>query len=129
MGRYYSGDIEGKFWFGVQSSSDADFFGVEGNASYLEYYFDHDDIPSVDKGIKKCEFALGDNLKRLDEFFEKEGGYNNEMIIKFYKEKYNINITEQDIGKFLEWYARLALGKQILKCLVENEQCAFSAEL
>ena len=29
MGRYYYGDIEGKFWFGVQSSADASFFGVE----------------------------------------------------------------------------------------------------
>lgn len=26
MGRYYSGDINGKFWFGVQSSYDADNF-------------------------------------------------------------------------------------------------------
>ena len=25
MGRYYHGDIEGKFWFAVQSSNDADF--------------------------------------------------------------------------------------------------------
>ena len=30
MGRYYSGDIEGKFAFAVQSSNDADFFGVTG---------------------------------------------------------------------------------------------------
>jgi hypothetical protein len=29
MGRYYHGDIEGKFMFGVQSSDDADFFGVK----------------------------------------------------------------------------------------------------
>lgn len=28
MGRYYSGDIEGKFWFGVQSSHDGEFFGA-----------------------------------------------------------------------------------------------------
>ena len=28
MGRYYGGDIEGKFWFGVQSSDDADHFGI-----------------------------------------------------------------------------------------------------
>jgi hypothetical protein len=27
MGRYYNGDIEGKFWVAVQSSDDADFFG------------------------------------------------------------------------------------------------------
>ena len=30
MGRYYNGDIEGKFWFGVQSSDDGDFFGSKG---------------------------------------------------------------------------------------------------
>ena len=30
MGRFYNGDIEGKFWFGVQESNDADHFGVEG---------------------------------------------------------------------------------------------------
>jgi hypothetical protein len=27
MGRYYTGDIEGKFWFAIQSSDDASFFG------------------------------------------------------------------------------------------------------
>ena len=31
MGRYYSGDIEGKMWFAVQNSSDWDYFGKEGN--------------------------------------------------------------------------------------------------
>ena len=28
MGRYYHGTIEGKFMFGVQTSTDADFFDV-----------------------------------------------------------------------------------------------------
>ena len=28
MGRYYDGDIEGKFWFGIQSSADGEFFGA-----------------------------------------------------------------------------------------------------
>ena len=37
MGRYYDGDIEGKFWFGVQSSDDADFFGSKG---YQPEYID-----------------------------------------------------------------------------------------
>ena len=42
MGTYYHGDIDGKFWVGVQSSTDAEFFGVEGNANFLHYYFDED---------------------------------------------------------------------------------------
>ena len=29
MGRYYNGQISGKFWFGVQSSDDASYFGIE----------------------------------------------------------------------------------------------------
>ena len=34
MGRYYFGDIEGKLWFGIQNSDDADFFGVEHQKNY-----------------------------------------------------------------------------------------------
>ena len=37
MGRYYNGDIEGKFWFAVQSSNDADFFGCEGESHNISY--------------------------------------------------------------------------------------------
>ena len=31
MGRWYSGDVEGKFWFGIQDSNAADRFGVTGH--------------------------------------------------------------------------------------------------
>jgi len=34
MGRYYYGDIHGKFWVGVQSSDDASFFGVNPQDEY-----------------------------------------------------------------------------------------------
>ena len=55
MGRYYHGDIDGKFWFGVQSSTDAEFFGVEGNANFLHYYFDEDNKKDIVKGKLECE--------------------------------------------------------------------------
>ena len=52
MGRYYNGDIEGKFWFAIQSSTDADFFGVVGSEpSYLDYYFSEDNLKDIEKGI------------------------------------------------------------------------------
>jgi hypothetical protein len=49
MGRYYNGDIEGKFWVAVQSSNAADQFGVEGTApEQLEYgFYESHHIPSV----------------------------------------------------------------------------------
>ena len=69
MGRYYNGDIEGKFWVAVQSSDDADFFGVEGRPpnDYLEYGFDEDNLSNVKKGLDECLEELGKNKKILDD--------------------------------------------------------------
>jgi len=56
MGRYYSGDIEGKFWFACQSSDDADSFGVTGTPpdDRLVYYFREQDMPKIEQGLKDC---------------------------------------------------------------------------
>lgn len=129
MGRYYSGDIEGKFWFGVQSSDDGEFFGAVGSEpNYIDYYVD--DIDKVNKGLDQCMLTLGINKKRLDEFFDStENGYNDDMIIKWYKEKYKLTIDEKLVQKFLTWYARLHLGEKIKKCLQDHGECQFTAEL
>ena len=51
MGRYYWGDIEGKFWFAVQSSDDASNFGVDGKyyekTGTIDYEFHKDDLLKV----------------------------------------------------------------------------------
>jgi hypothetical protein len=52
MGRYYDGDINGKFMFGVQSSDAADRFGVIGEKpNLLDYYFDEDNLDSLKEGL------------------------------------------------------------------------------
>ena len=111
MGRYYHGDIEGKFWFAVQSSQDADFFGSEGTASHLHYYFDEDNKKDVHKGILECDRKLHKYKKLLDE--------------KMHPHKH----TEDGIKYYLEWYARMHLGKKIYDCINENGVCSFEAEL
>lgn len=119
MGRYYSGDIEGKFWFGVQSSNDADHFGVIGQTpNYLEYHFIREDEPAIRKGIKECRDHLGHYKKRLDNFFRERASYNDDML-----RQEGIPVEK------LEYYARLLLGKEILKCVQETGQCSFVAEL
>ena len=56
MGRHYLGDIEGKFWFAVQSSNAADRFGSTGyEPSYLEYYFNEEHLPKVQEELKKLK--------------------------------------------------------------------------
>ena len=108
MGRYITGDIERKLWFAVQSSNAADRFGVTGyEPAYLEYQFEQDDLEKVQEELKVIQDLIGeDNLKKLDEFFDKVNGYNDK-----------------------EDYADYLLGKEIEKCIIETGQCYFNAEI
>ena len=119
MGRYYSGDIEGKFWFALQSSTCADRFGVTYNEpSYVNYYFSEDDLEGVEDEIKNIEESLGDKVKIIEDFFETNNGYNDTMLA-------DANITNQELSEF----ADLGLGKQIRDCIIENGECNFDAEI
>lgn len=126
MGRYYNGDIEGKFWFGVQSSADADFFGASGTKpnQYLNYHFDKEDhLKSIKKGIKECEKKLGTWKEKLDKFFKDNEFYNDEIL------KDKLGLKKEKSKEFLEWYARLELGEQILDCVLKKGECSFESEL
>ena len=128
MGRYYNGDIEGKFWFGVQSSDDAEFFGKEGEPSHINYYYDEEDLTTIEKQLKCCKETLGRHFKEIKKFFSdldksKGSGYNNEMIEK------SLKVSSKRVTFILTWYARWVLGEQIRKCVKEKSQCNFEAEL
>jgi len=129
MGRYYTGDIEGKFMFGVQSSDDANFFGAEGHASYLNYYYSKEDLPKVEEGVKECEGVLGEYLKHIDQFFIENDSFNSERLARYLSNVLDKNITEENVRFNLEWYARLELGREIRDCIKEKDQCNFEAEL
>jgi hypothetical protein len=119
MGRYYSGDIEGKFWFAVQSSNCADRFGSIGNEpSYIEYYFDTDHLSGVKEEIQNIEENLGDKKELLDKFFEENNGYNDSMLSK-------IGITKHELSE----YADLLMGYEIRDCIEDTGACGFNAEL
>lgn len=119
MGRYYFGDIEGKFWFALQSSTAASRFGgVEQEPEVIEYYFDEDHLEEVEAEIKNIQDSLGDKIKILDEFFKSHTGWTDKQI--------------QELGvskKELEDYADLGLGIKIRDRIKEMGSCSFSAEL
>jgi len=123
MGRYISGDIDRKLWFAVQSSNAADRFGVTGyKPAYLEYQFEQDDLSKVQEELKAIENSIGeDNLKKLNDFFEKINGYNDKIMMEH-------NILEI-WNKYKKDYADYLLGKEIEKCIIETGQCYFNAEL
>jgi hypothetical protein len=119
MGRYYSGDIDGKFWFAIQASNAADRFGVTGEQpSSLHYYFSEDDLDDINAEIKNIEDKLGFKKTIIDKFFaDNNMGWSDDML----KEAH---ITKAE----LEDYADLELGKKIRECVVDTGQCSFEAE-
>lgn len=123
MGRYYSGDIEGKFWFAVQSSDAADRFGVTGvEPSELYYYFSgEEDLQNVQDELKRIEELIGvENIKKLDRFFEETNGYNDSIL----SEAGLLEIWNNS----KEDYADYELGKKIEQCLIDEGECSFTAE-
>jgi hypothetical protein len=119
MGRYYSGDIEGKFWFALQSSNAADRFGVIGQQpDELQYFFSEDDLEAVEEEIKNIEESLGEKKQIIDKFFEDNNGWNDEGL----KEA---GISKEELSE----YADLGLGIKIRDCIKDFGTCSFDAEL
>jgi len=118
MGRYYNGDINGKFMFAIQSSSSADRFGVIGEApAQLSYYFSEDNLDDVESEILRIELGLGDKLQHIEKFFLTNMGYNDKIL----KE---VNITNEELSEFSD----LRMGIKIRDCIKENGECSFTAE-
>ena len=115
MGRYYSGDIEGKFMFAVQSSTAADRFGATySEPTYVDYYFDEEQLETIREQLD----ILRPNYDKVNKFFEERSSYNDDDL----KEN---NLTRNDMSD----YADYVLGEKILNCVLENGECNFTAEL
>lgn len=125
MGRYYYGQIEGKFMFGIQSSNCADRFGYIGEPTHLSYNFDESHLPQIENELNKIRLCtLGeDMLKKLDEFFNEREVYNHEELAKY------LSVDKSKVLSLLPEYADYKLGLEIKKCIEENGDCFFEAEL
>lgn len=139
MGRYYSGDIEGKFWFGIQSSDDGVFFGgthdyIDGEGEVVDednleipieiyHHFGKADITGVHLKIADCINELGEYHAKIAEFFTLNDSYSDERISEA------LGVSVPEVRGLLEWYARLEMGLKIENFLSENEECNFQAEL
>jgi hypothetical protein len=126
MGRYYNGDIEGKFWFAVQSSCDGEYFGMEQEEhTHIPYY--SDDLELAEEGIKQCKKELSGYLMKMDKFFNSVDSYNDTTLaeaLDLEGEKYDAKRRH-----LMVWYARLRLGKQIASCIKDTGSCWYEAEL
>lgn len=114
MGRYYDGDINGKFMFAVQSSNAADRFGSEGFNNFLEYYFDESHLGTISKELSTLKPAW----EKVTEFFKDRNSWTTEQ-------QEEAGISDQEMRDFADY----RLGKQIEECIKEEGQCSFQAEL
>jgi len=134
MGRYYNGDIDGKFWFGIQSSTAADRFGVSySEPNYVQYNFWEDDLEEVEQELDKIKETLGEWLSKFDKFFEENETFNEEKLktagFPTIMEKSTFGDYEVARCPLLKDYADYGLGIKIRDCIIEHKSCSFEAEL
>jgi len=116
MGRYYSGDIEGKFMFAVQSSDAADRFGSTGERpEQLDYYFNRED--HMETILEELD-SLKENYEKVAKFFEDKDGYTQQDLK-------DAAITDAEMSD----YADYNLGMNIKEGLEEQEDIYFTAEI
>lgn len=122
MGRYYSGDINGKFWFAIQGSDAPERFGAfERDREYIDYIIDSESLPDIIEEIKKIE----SNPKV-------------QLLMKLCDESDTISITdawqkENGVSREdLAEYADLTLGRKIrdfFESDSDNDYCEIQADL
>ena len=123
MGRNYFGDINGRFWFGVQFSYAADRFGVTGvQPQELYYYFDEENLIDVEEELKVIKKRLGAYRTKMDKFFKSNQWYTDEDLVKY------LGISRHKVESLLKDYADYELGMKIRECILESGQCEFTAE-
>ncbi len=131
MGRYYHGDIEGKFWFAVQSSNAPKVFSpdteeyTEEDFGVLTYWgFSKDTLPDVEKHLGTLTKWMGEYKEKLDTFFKERDFYSPyELNNKVAPRK-----SEEEFHVLLQWYADHKLGTQIADCIRKNGECNFEGE-
>jgi hypothetical protein len=120
MGRYYNGDINGKFWFAVQSSEAPSRFG--GNCyqpQVIHYEFDKNEhYEDVCKEVDAIKTNLVNNLQKIEDLFKDKLSYTLDDLSK-------AEITDDMLSE----YADLLLGIKIKECLEQQDYCNFEAEL
>lgn len=120
MGRYYSGDIEGKFMFAVQGSDAGTRFGAfECSSGYIEYCVNRESYKDIVRVLASIK-SRG-HVDKVKNMFEKVNGYNDKIMEEH-------GVTRKDLSE----YADYNLGEQMKVWFDENEDedsLYFNAEL
>lgn len=120
MGRYYSGDIEGKFWFGVQPSTAPAHLGA--TETHITYSFS--DSEDLLRRITQLRKEMGKDFDKLERFFANHTYYSEEDLEK------ELGATPERVRTVLGLYADYKLGEKVYNYMQKNDgYCEIVAEL
>jgi gamma-glutamylcyclotransferase (GGCT)/AIG2-like uncharacterized protein YtfP len=119
MGRYYNGDVNGKFMFAVQGSDAHERFGaVEEESNYINYVVYRDSYAEICAELYSIDKS---SIEKVDKMFNENSGYNEEIKKEF-------EVSEKDLSE----YADYEIGMQLKEFFDENPdcyECRFDAEI
>ena len=128
MGRYYYGDIEGKFMFAVQSSDAGERFGAyetPQEPSSIDYAVSRTSYDEISEELKEIEKSGAvARVEHMWKELEKEG----QMGYSLDKDCPRFNVTAKDLSEYADW----RMGKQMKDYFDNNpeaESLWFNAEL
>jgi len=119
MGRYYNGDVDGKFMFAVQSSDAHERFGARSEHSdYIPYVVCRESYAEICAELDSIKQK--GHVDKVNKMFKNEEGWNDEI-----QERYNV--TDKDLSE----YADYQIGLQLKEFFDDNpdlDECRFEAE-
>ncbi len=121
MGRYYSGDIEGKFWFAIQNSDDGEQFGAYEDNSHMRYVA-HD----ADAALERLQQIASELAVDID-----FGTFDPEKLYTLMPKEIAGSMGYDEMQKHanaLKLWASLELGLKIYQCIKRQGWCSFEAE-
>ena len=113
MGRYIHGDVEHKFWFGIQPSDVIETFGGQ-PSEIINWYYSEGELPV-------CEARLRDIWKMCMEIT----GHSPRYWLR--KAVNGIDIANEDISKF-RFAADFELGIKIRRAIKKYDSVSIEAE-
>ena len=119
MGRYYNGDVNGKFMFGVQGSDAHERFGAKTEyTNYINYIVYRDSYAEI---CAELDSINKQSIKKVEKMFNERSGYNDEIKKEF-------GVSAKDLSE----YADYEIGMQLKEFFDDNpdyDECRFDAEL
>ena len=118
MGRYYYGDIEGKFMFAVQPSNAGERFGAQEEESMVPYFVHRDFYDRIVEELESIEKS--GSVDRVNKMFTYEMGYDDDTLKEY-------GVSKDDLKEFADY--RLGMNmKEWFDANPEKDWLRYEAE-